>query len=187
MLPENYCELEHLRKNLLKLGIGYPIKKIKGVKGDTGPTGPKGDSGPIIPTSTESIFFTTLNETTISDQMTFESPWILPNPSTYMKINENQVEVDKGLYEITLSGQITNADNNHGATFYLQTIEGSEIKGLSFQLDKGNTNQMYFSRTILFRFEEKTELEIMAYIIGESATSNIQISEVNLYIKKIHE
>lgn len=32
MLPENYCELEHLRKNLLKLGIGYPVKQIKDQK-----------------------------------------------------------------------------------------------------------------------------------------------------------
>lgn len=190
MLPNDYCELEDLRKRLLKLGFGYPIKKVKGPtgpKGDIGSTGPKGDAGPIIPSSTESIFFTTFQETDISDQMQFETPWLIPNPSSNFIIMENQVEVSKGLYEITLSGQIANADNDHGATFYLQTADGSEIKGLSFQLDKGNINQMYFSRTILFRFENNTTLEVLDYIIGDENSSNIIISEVNLYIKKLHE
>lgn len=80
-----------------------------------------------------------------------------------------------------------NVDINHGAIFYLQITEGSEIKGLSFQLDKGNVNQMYFSRTILFRFENKTNIEVLGYIIGDENTSNVIIKEVNLYIKKIHE
>lgn len=196
MLPNEQCELENLRKKLLKIGIGYPVKKIKGPtgpKGDIGPTGPKGDTGskgdagPVIPSSTESIFYTTFQESDTSDQLIFENPWILPNHSEYIEIKENQVSLAPGVYEMTLSGQITNADADHGATFYVQTTEGSEIKGLSFQLDKGNINQMYYSRTILFRFENKTELEILGYIIGDENTSNIIISEVNLYIKKIHE
>lgn len=181
MLPNDYCELENLRKKLLKLGIGYPIKQIKGAKGE------KGDPGPIIPSSTESIFFTTFQETNISDRMQFETPWLIPNPSKHFIIEDNQIELNPGLYEITLSGQIENVDNDHGANIYVQTSEGSEIKGLSFQLNKGNVNQMYFSRTILFRFENNTILEVWDYIIGDENTSNIIISEVNLYIKKIHE
>lgn len=174
-------ELENLRKKLLKIGIGYPLNKIKG------PTGPKGEPGPVIPSSTETIFFTTFNELTKSDQLKFENLWLIPNPPTYIHINENQVELETGIYEITLSGEILNVDINHGAIFYLQTTEGSEIKGLSFQLDKGNVNQMYFSRTILFRFENKTNIEVLGYIIGDENTSNVIIKEVNLYIKKIHE
>lgn len=190
MLPNEQCELENLRKKLLKIGIGYPAKKIKGPtgpKGDIGPTGPKGEAGPVISSSTESIFYTTFEETEISGQLIFENPWILPNHSEYIEIKENQVSLAPGIYEMTLSGQITNVDIDHGATIYVQTKEGSEIKGLSFQLDKGNINQMYYSRTILFRFENKTEIEVLGYIIGDENTSNIIISEVNLYIKKIHE
>lgn len=184
MSSNEYCELEALRKKLLKIGIGYPMGGKRGAKGDKGD---KGEPGPVIPSSTEGIFFTTFQESKISDQMFFEIPWVIPNLSEHFLVRDNDVEVVPGLYEITFSGLIENVDNNHGGMFYLQTSEGTEIKGLSFQLDAGNIPKMYFSRTILFRFEEITTLEVMAYIIGEEVSSNVKISEVNLYIKKIHE
>ncbi len=205
MFSKEYCELEELRRKLLKLGIGYSVIGKKGDRGPKGEQGEKGDKGepgeqgergpqgeqgipgPLVASSTEGIFFTTFSDAETSDQMLFENPWTVSNPSEYFKIDEDTVEVVSGLYEITFSGLITNADNTHGGTFFLQTSEGSEIKGLSFELGQGSISQMYFSRTILFRFEKDTILEVLAYIIGEQNTSNVKISDVNLYIKKIHE
>lgn len=46
---------------------------------------------------------------------------------------------------------------------------------------------MYFSKTILFRFDEDTILEVMTSVSGEENTSNVAIKDVTLLIKKIHE
>lgn len=187
MFKDEYCELEELRKKLLKLGIGYSVIGKKGDKGEKGEKGDKGEPGPVIASSTEGIFFTTFKDSTSSDQLKFDIPWLVPNPTSHFILNENAIEVEPGIYEITFSGLISNVDSTHGGTFFLQTVEGSEIKGLSFQLDAGNIPQMYFSRTILFRFEENTELEVMGYIIGDADTSNVKFTDINLYVKKIHE
>ena len=46
---------------------------------------------------------------------------------------------------------------------------------------------MSFAKTILFRFEEETTLDVTANITGDLNTSNVNISDVTLLIKKIHE
>lgn len=178
MLPKEYCELEELRKKLLKLGIGY---QVIGKKGD------KGDPGPLIASSNEGIFFTSLEDTNKTNKMIFIDPWTVSNPSEYFSILDNEVQLVPGLYEISFSGQITGVDNNNGGSFSLETSEGSEIKGLSFELEKGNLSKMNFSKTILFRFENNTILQVKTYINGDQIQNNVNIIDVNLYIKKIHE
>lgn len=181
MNNNEYCELEDLRKKLLKLGIGYSIIGKKGEKGD------KGDAGPLISSSTEGIFFTTFNDSKEENKLTFDTPWLVPNPSTHFSMYDNDIELEQGLYEISLSGSITNVDNDHSGTISVITKENEEIKGLSFELEQGNIPKIYFSRTILFRFEKPTVLEVHSYINGDINTSNITFSDINLYIKKIHE
>lgn len=181
MNNNEYCELEDLRKKLLKIGIGYSVIGKKGDKGD------KGDAGPLVSSSTEGIFFTTFNETNKENKLEFEIPWLVPNPSTYFSIYDNNIELETGLYEISLSGSINNVDNDHSGTISLQTTEGAEIKGLSFLLEAGDIPKIYFSRSILFRFEEPTLLEVHSYITGDLNTSNVTFTDINLYIKKIHE
>lgn len=177
MYNDEFCELNELRKKLIKLGIGnFTLKK-----------GKKGDPGPLIPSSNEGIFFTTFKDENTSSKLTFDTPWLVPNPSNYFSIYDNNVELEKGLYEISLSGLIENIDSDHGGSISVQTIDNAEIKGLSFVLDAGNVPKLYFSRSILFRFEEPTIIEIKSYISGDLNTSNVGFSDINLYIKKIHE
>ena len=46
---------------------------------------------------------------------------------------------------------------------------------------------MNFARTILFRFENINTLSIAVSITGDIGTSNIEVSNVSLLLKKIHE
>ena len=92
-----------------------------------------------------------------------------------------------GIYEITMSGLISGVDNDHGAEIYLSDNNGSAVKDLDFKLANGDGKQMNFSRSIIFRFENPTILSVHTNITGEIGTSNIVISGVNLYFKKIHE
>ena len=194
---QKYQELEKnlkLRNKLLKLGIGCVVK---GPKGDIGPTGPQGEKGATGPTgpagevsssSNEGLFFTSFSNTKDSNKMVFEDSWFIPSESKYFNIlNDTDIEVQPGIYEITFSGLVNDSDDTHGAIFYLQNIEGSALKDLTFELPVGSGKQMNFSQTIIFRFEKVTVLEAFANILGDTVTSNITISSVNLLMKKIHE
>lgn len=46
---------------------------------------------------------------------------------------------------------------------------------------------MYFSRTVLFRFEDVTTLYVEFNVLGDEGTSNVSVSEVNLVLKKVHD
>ena len=108
--------------------------------------------------------------------------------SGYFKLlGDKELEVQPGIYEITFSGLIEDADTTHGATLYLQTDEGSAIKDLTFNLPIDSGKQMHFSQAIIFRFEKVTILKASSSILGDTGTSSVTISDVNLLIKKVHE
>mgnify|MGYP004527282283 CR=1 FL=1 len=200
MSSNKYQELQEnikLRNKILNLGFCQSNvgptgpRGADGLPGDIGPTGPRGEigpTGPIAVSSSEGLFSTGFVDTTESIEMNFENSWLIPNESEYFTIvSENEVLVEPGIYEITLSGLIEQADDTHGATFYLKNSNGEAIKDLSFELLAGNGKQMSFSQTIVFRFEESTILQVIVDILGDNGTSNVKVSGVNLLMKKIHE
>ncbi len=173
---------------------------LKGEKGNIGPTGPQGDigpagpqgdigpAGPIVASSNEGVFFTSFSDSDTSETVSLQDSWIIPNPSKYFSIlNDTDIEVQPGIYEITFSGFVKDTDATHGATFYLQTSDGSALKDLTFSLPMHTTSQMNFSQSFVFRFEEVTVLQVITSISGDEGTSNVTISDLNLIMKKIHE
>ena len=165
MLSKSINELKE------KLELRNKILSCCQIVGPIGPRGPRGERGiqgepgPLIASSNEGIFFTGFADTNVS---------------------ESEIEIEPGIYEITLTGLIENADEDHGAAFYLKNEAGSAIKDLSFQLPIGEGKIMHFSQVTLFKFDTLTTLQVMVNILGEEDTSNVTISDVNLLIKKIH-
>ena len=203
MCSQNLDRLEEnlkLRKKLLSLGIcssvigptgpqGIPgVQGLKGEKGDVGPTGPQGEPGPIISSTNEGMLFVSFAETKANGPMTFENSWLVPNYSQYFSLlNNNEVQIEPGIYEISLSCLIDASDVDHGVEVYLKTKEGAAIKDLDYKLPIGSTMPMNFSQNILFRFENITILEVEVNLLGAEETSNVEVSNTNLLIKKIHE
>lgn len=194
MSSYKFKELEEnvkLRNKLLKLGFGCTIIGPTGPKGDKGDQGPQGNigpTGPIASSSNEGLLFSGFVDTKTSEKMSINNSWLIPNESEYFSIlNNTEIEIQPGIYEITFSGLIEQADDTHGATFYLQNSEGTALKDLTYKLEPNSGKQMSFSQNIVFRFEKETILEVAADILGDSSTSNVVISGVNLTIKKIHE
>lgn len=156
-----------------------------GPQGERGETGPKGDT-PI--SSSEGVFFASYNDTNDIEAMVISDTWLILEFSEYFIIpNNTEVEVVPGIYEIDLSGYIDGVDNTHGGSFYLVDSTGAAIKDLNFELLEGDISRMYFSKNILFRFEEDTILEVMTNLTGDINTSNVGIKDVTLLMKKIHE
>lgn len=198
-MAKKYQDIEkdiELRKRLLGLGICSSCIGPRGLKGDKGDQGeqgiqgeigPAGPPGPVAGSSTDGLFFTGFIDEETSSSMTFDGTWLIPEPSEYFKLSgDDEVELQPGVYQITLSGLISEADDTHGATVYLSSLDGSAIKDLSFSLLAGNGKQMYFSQTTIIRFEKETSLQVVVSILGDENTSNVVISDVNLLIKKIH-
>ena len=137
---------------------------------------------------TEGIFFASYNDTNDIEAMIINETWLVPEPSEYFIVpNNTEVEVVPGIYEIDLSGYIDGVDNTHGGSFYLVDSTGAAIKDLNFELLEGDISKMYFSKNILFRFEEDTILEVMTNLTGDINTSNVEVKDVTLLMKKIHE
>ncbi len=183
--PYNNCTC-----NRVIIGMTGPTGPIgpKGDKGDKGDVGPQGERGEASIGNTDGVFFTDYIDKNSNGEMTLGDSWIVPNPSEYFLVpNDTEVEVVSGIYEISLSGMITGVDDTHGGVFYLVDSGTSAIKDLTFELLTGSISEMYFSKSILFRFEEDTILEVMASVSGDLDTSNVLIRDVSLLMKKIHE
>ena len=147
-------------------------------QGLIGPTGPQGETPS---SSTKGIFFASYNDTNDIEAMIINETWLVPESSEYFIVpNNTEVEVVPGIYEIDLSGYIDGVDNTHGGSFYLVDSTGSAIKDLTFELLLGDISKMYFSKNILFRFEEDTILEVMTNLTGVINTSNVEVKDVTL-------
>ena len=120
---------------------------------------------------TEGIFFASYNDTNDIEVMIINETWLVLEPSEYFIVpNNTEVEVVPGIYEIDLSGYIDGLDNTHGGSFYLVDSTGSVIKDLTFEL-----------------LEDDTILEVMTNLTGDINTSNVEVKDVTLLMKKIHE
>lgn len=120
---------------------------------------------------TEGIFFASYNDTNDIEAMIINETWLVPEPSEYFIVpNNTEVEVVPGIYEIDLSGYIDGLDNTHGGSFYLVDSTGSVIKDLTFELLEGDS---------IF--------EVMTNLTGDINTSNVEVKDVTLLMKKIHE
>lgn len=159
----------------------------KGDKGDVGPTGPQGPIGPIMEGSTEGMLFASFAETNISGLMNIQDTHIIPTDSEFFKLNgKNDIIVSPGVYEIAFSGAIEEVDSTHGGIFYVKDDAGQVVMDLSFKLSGGVVPQMHFSQNIIFEFKKDTTLQVMAGIIGDAASSQVKINDVNLLFKKIY-
>lgn len=190
---EKIKEKQKLRNELLNLGLVCTLvgpTGPEGRKGEQGPQGPQGEKGEDainFPASTESMFYTSFMDTEAEGLLTISEPWLIPNPCNYFEIvNEHEVLVKPGIYEITMAGFISGADNAHGGLVYLQDENQTSIKDLYFKLEQGEGKVMHFYQTVLLRIENDTTYSVNVNILGGAAASNVKFSDMNLIIKKIY-
>ena len=98
--------------------------------------------------------------------------------SNSIKINQS------GLYEIRVCGRISGVTKDIGGAFYLIKSETSEVlTDMSFILSKGNTEDLDFSEISFVDITAPATLQIKTEIDGDTATSNIEFSSINVLIK----
>lgn len=178
-------------------GIQGPKGDIgpKGDKGDIGPTGPKGEQGEIGPTgpkgnmgptSYSTIGFIRYASTTESTDAYIYTYRIIPGTANIIQIKNNKdITINNtGLFEITVCGRISGVTTETGGKFSLMnTTTGKDLTDLSFELNKGNTEDMGFSEVAFAEITAPANLRIKTEITGDKNTSNILFSTINVLIK----
>ena len=184
----------------------------RGEKGDTGPIGPqgdKGDSGPAGPAGEKgeqgepgpkgdkgdpglsealynSLVFVDFPENTVAGIVTTGNSKKVPNTNDYFTINNNRniSLLKEGVYEITLCGKISGVTSTVGASFYLyDATNNKKIDNFSFELKKGNTPEMFFSKVNILETTTPIELQLKTEI-ENNASSDITFSDMGILIKK---
>ena len=164
----------------------YIPKGEKGEKGDQGNVGPAGPTGSLGPTSYDVIAFVSYPNTTVSGIAITGASRIIPGLTNKISMEgSNSIKVNQsGLYEITVCGRISGVTKDIGGAFYLIKSETSEVlTDMSFILSKGNTEDMDFSEISFVDITAPATLQIKTEIDGDTATSNIEFSSINVLIK----
>ena len=164
----------------------YIPKGEKGEQGSIGPIGPKGEKGEKGPTSYDVIAFVSYPNTTVAGIALTGASRIIPGITNKISMEgSNGIKINQsGLYEITVCGRISGVTKDIGGAFYLIKSETSEVlTDMSFILSKGNTEDMDFSEISFVDITAPATLQIKTEIDGDSATSNIEFSSINVLIK----
>lgn len=179
-----------------------------GPKGDTGPKGEKGDTGAQGPTGEKGeqgpkgdkgepgsgddnlyngIVFVSISETTVSGAAILGTTQKVPNTNDYFTIKDgNKVSIQKsGTYEITIGGKITGVTSTVEASFYLYDVtKEQKIDNFIFELKKGNTPDMSFSKVSLLEITDTTDLQLKTEIENDDIHAGVTFSDVSILIKK---
>ena len=161
-------------------------KGEKGEKGDQGSVGPAGPTGSLGPTSYDVIAFVSYPNTTVAGIALTGASRIIPGITNKISMEgSNSIKINQsGLYEITVCGRISGVTKDIGGAFYLIKSETSEVlTDMSFILSKGNTEDMDFSEISFVDITAPATLQIKTEIDGDTATSNIEFSSINVLIK----
>lgn len=164
----------------------YIPKGEKGEKGDQGSVGPAGPTGSLGPTSYDVIAFVSYPNTTVAGIALTGASRIIPGITNKISMEgSNSIKINQsGLYEITVCGRISGVTKDIGGAFYLIKSETSEVlTDMSFILSKGNTEDMDFSEISFVDITAPATLQIKTEIDGDTATSNIEFSSINVLIK----
>lgn len=183
-------EKQKLRNNLLDLGLICTLVGPTGPEGKMGEQGPQGEKGEDainFPSSVESMFYTSYMDTKEEGLLTISEPWLIPNPNDNFKIlNEHEILIKPGIYEITMASFISGADNTHGGIIYLQDENKTSIKDLYFKLEQDEGKVMHFYQTSLLRIENDTKYSVFVSVLGDQLSSNVKFSNINLILKKLY-
>ena len=164
----------------------YIPKGEKGEKGDQGSVGPAGPTGSLGPTSYDVIAFVSYPNTTVAGIALTGASRIIPGITNKISMEgSNGIKINQsGLYEITVCGRISGVAKDIGGAFYLIKSETQEVlTDMSFILSKGNTEDMDFSEISFVDITAPATLQIKTEIDGDTATSNIEFSSINVLIK----
>ena len=139
-----------------------------------------------IETSYDVIAFVSYPNTTVAGIALTGASRIIPGITNKISMEgSNSIKINQsGLYEITVCGRISGVTKDIGGAFYLIKSETSEVlTDMSFILSKGNTEDMDFSEISFVDITAPATLQIKTEIDGDTATSNIEFSSINVLIK----
>ena len=150
------------------------------------PRGDKGDPGSLEPALYNALIFVIAPETTVAGIANLATPKKIPNTNEYFTINNSRnINIIKdGTYEINFCGKISGVTSTIGASFYLYDVTNDKkLDNFIFELKKGNTPEMNFSRVNILEITNQVELQLKTEI-ENNAAADITFSDISILIKK---
>lgn len=176
---ERICENQKLKNRLKEAGI-FPLIGPTGPKGEIGPTGPKGENS----LSYEGILSGFYNDEYGEETLSFLDKKVFPKDTDIFTTNDTDINIKKGIYEVTLSGIITGVDEDNGGIFYLYNATNDTIiNGLHFLLSASNVKEMYFSGTTVVELSEPSVFQVKTEVSG-GKVQKVKFNDINILIKK---
>lgn len=157
-----------------------------GEKGDTGPKGDKGDPGTGGTSLYDGLIFVNFLETTVAGVAILGTQKKVPDTTDYFIINNSRtISIQKaGVYEITLSGKISDVTSNVGALFYLYDVTNDQkVDNFIFELKKRNIPEMSFSKVNILEIVNPLDLQLKTEIDSDGS-SDATFSDISVLIKK---
>ena len=110
----------------------------------------------------------------------------VPDTTDYFIINNSRtISIQKaGVYEITLSGKISDVTSNVGALFYLYDVTNDQkVDNFIFELKKRNIPEMSFSKVNILEIVNPLDLQLKTEIDSDGS-SDATFSDISVLIKK---
>lgn len=144
-----------------------------------GPTGPTGPSNLL-----ESQIYTNYNTSNTSGMLSIRNSLILPNNSNVFSKSDDYIYInEKGYYEFTVSGYLTESTNSNNTSLILKTaVQSGTVTNNLITVRLNNKGESYFSYT---RIGKYGYLQKVSLILNKTNGSDAHISEINLTIKKL--
>lgn len=166
----------------------------KGEKGDKGEQGEKGETGPqgagVGPTAFNAILNLGYTDTQESKSMVIKSKILLPDTSNVFSFpTVSRFDINtSGIYEITLCGKISGVTETNGGAFYLlNTITGTTLNNLKFELENGSMSSMSFSGVTTTEIFAPASFELKSTVTNDTTGSTVTFSDVNLTVKRYNK
>ncbi len=155
-----------------------------------GEPGPKGDTGAGAgSTSLNAIIYAGYQNATDSRPLTIKEKIFIPSSTSFFDV-PTSINIDiktTGIYEITLCGKISGVTPDNGAkVFLLNTVTGTVINNLTFELKEGETSDMCFSGSTITEVFAPATFQVKTGISNDPNTANITFSDVILIVKRFN-
>lgn len=166
-------------KNTKEYKIDFVIPQ-----GPTGPEGIQGPTGPVGPASLSALIYSEFVSSAKEGNLNIYQNTILPKNTSIFKPTTSEIEItEPGTYEFIISGALGGLNQNEVLSIsMIVNHENGANQNIMLASVVANSEQEYFSQTMLLTFQEKSTIKIY---FRKNNMNYSALETLSLLIKKL--